>query len=73
MVYRHVCVYHNIQHTCTVLLIVTLEVSTKSAMLPNTVETSMRNSDVWRSVELAEMAANDDTTALTLDNVSSVT
>ena len=55
------------------LLTVTLEVLTKSAMLPNTVVTSVRNSDVWRSVELAEIAANDDTTALTLETVSSVT
>ena len=55
------------------LLTVTLDVFTKSAMFPNTVVTSVRNSGVWRSVELAEIAAMDDRTALTLESVSSVT
>ena len=45
----------------------------KSAILPNTLVTSVRSSDVWKSVELAEMVAIDDTTALTLETVSSVT
>ena len=62
-----------IRHTRTVLLTVVLDVLTKPAMLPNTMEMSVRNSDVWRNVKLTESAAKDDTTALILETDSSVT
>ena len=57
----------------TMLLMVTLEVFTKSAIFPNTLVISFSNSDVWWDVELAENAAKNDTIALILLSVSSVT